>query len=364
MEISVISGSSIGALLVTYFKNYKFIPIAIALSIVIGCMAFQAGNITGAALGVGLVLKWPQEFSVLLICGVSSLALLFGSPRMLINILGLLVASMAVIFLVIAIYLKPDISNLLTGMVMFKFPLNSEIAIMALLGTTIVPYNLFLGSQLSLGRDRRMSRIGLITSISLGGLISISILLVGMISKQPFSFEALSEALYLKVGKWSTFMLAIGMSSAGITSSLTAPLAAILTLKSILPFQDRFQNKRSIYYILVWSTVMLVGLFFAMLGIRPVSLIVFAQAANGIILPFTVIFILLLVIEHRSRVREKLYFKSFTVVIVTWNIVAIGAYNLFQLIFGPGLHGIIICFSLSIAIVSVAILISRRKMIG
>lgn len=53
----------------------------------------------------------------------------------------------------------------------------------------------------------------------------------------------------------------------------------------------------------MWGSVLLVGAGFAAAGVRPVPAILFAQAANGILMPAVAIFLLIVVNDRRSMGR-------------------------------------------------------------
>ncbi len=60
---------------------------------------------------------------------------------------------------------------------------------------------------------------------------------------------------------------------------------------------------RAARFRLVWATVLLFGTAFAVAGSRPLAAILFAQAANGLLLPFCAVF-LLLVMNRRELLGE------------------------------------------------------------
>ena len=72
-------------------------------------------------------------------------------------------------------------------------------------------------------------RLGIILAVIIGGIISISILLVGTMIEGDFSFEALATTLRDNLGPWAGRFFAIGLFAAGLSSAITAPLAAAVT---------------------------------------------------------------------------------------------------------------------------------------
>ena len=348
--ITIESGKTLGELLLNNFSNYKFIPITLGASIVFGCAAYQAGNLLGATLGVGLLFHLDQKWILLMIVLLASTMLWFGSIQLVVKLLGSIVAIMGITFLIIAFSVDVEIQSLLKSSIIPSFPFGSELLIMGLIGTTIVPYNLFLGSGLSIDKDLSASRIGLIFAISLGGLISIAILISGTLVSAPFNFEKFTMALTENLGNWANYLLGIGLFSAGFTSSMTAPLAAIFTIKSIFSNRKKLSERNSPVYKSIWGMVMFSGLLFGFLDIEPIPVIILAQAINGIILPFISLFILLLVLFNQKPKRQKNFnINSILLTGVVYLIIVLGLYNLLKLIQPPGLG--IIAMALGIGLI-------------
>jgi Mn2+/Fe2+ NRAMP family transporter len=127
---------------------------------------------------------------------------------------------------------------------------------------------------------------------------------VGSIIQGEFNFNALSEALSIRTGVSGKVVLGTGLFAAGFTSAITAPLASAVTLKSL--FDKRNKKKwgySGLYFRLSWLAVLLIGVTFAALDIRPIPAIIFAQALNGIMLPL-ISFILVYLI-HDPKVTGK-----------------------------------------------------------
>ena len=101
--------------------------------------------------------------------------------------------------------------------------------------------------------------------------------------------------------------MGIGLFAAGITSAVTAPLAAAFAANGLLGWGDsashqpskdehsaKHQPLKDKRFRFVWMVVLLAGVLFSSLSYNPVRLIEFAQVANGITLPFVAVFLLYL----------------------------------------------------------------------
>jgi manganese transport protein len=114
---------------------------------------------------------------------------------------------------------------------------------------------------------------------------------------QISSAAAMAEQLEPLLGPAAKYFFALGLLAAGLTSTVTAPLAAAYATQGILGWE---QNIRTWNFRAVWATVLIIGAVLATLGGSPVELIVFAQALNGILLPIVAIF--LMVVMNRNDV--------------------------------------------------------------
>jgi len=269
-------------------------------AVVLGCAAYEAGNILGGVAGAGLALGWSRA-SLTVLCGAGAgLLLWLGSLRLVSAVLAALVGVMGAAFMLTAMLLRPPVGELFSGLLRPQLPSGSGLLVLALIGTTVVPYNLFLGSGLARGQDLRATRWGLAVAIVLGGLISMAVVVVGTAVGDPFSYEALAEVLSERLGSWARGLFAMGLFAAGFSSAVTAPLAAAMTARSIFerPGGARW-DQRSARYRGVWLAVLLSGVGFGLSGVRPVPAIVLAQALNGLLLPLVAVFLLLAINDRR-----------------------------------------------------------------
>ncbi len=236
---------------------------------------------------------------------MSGLLLYFGNTKNIARALGVLVALMGVAFLVTAVLTKPSVAALIKGTLVPAHPEGSSLLVLGLVGTTVVPYNLFLGSAIAAGQTLKELRFGLGTAVILGGVISMGILVVGAAVPMPFSFEALSEELSQRLGSWAGVFFAVGLFAAGFSSAITAPLAAAITANGLFDSGDDGRwRENSWRYRGVWIGVLATGVFFGLTDIRPIPAIILAQALNGILLPFVAVF-LFIVVNDRSLMGER-----------------------------------------------------------
>jgi len=293
-RITIASGHSLGELIAMRYAG-KMTKYLVAGAIVFGCAAYQAGNILGAVAGLGIIFDIGNQWLTVIVVTIASLALSFGTTKHISQFLGILVALMGVMFMIVAARLDFSFSTLFSAAFVPSFPNNAGLLVIGLVGTTIVPYNLFLGSGIGKGQSIREMRMGIIVAILIGGFISMAILLSGTIVRGEFSYSFMSAALSEKLGSWVGLFFAIGLFSAGFTSAITAPLAANITVLSVADTNDKYYH----YYKFVWVGVMLVGFIFGISGVKPIPIIILAQVLNGLLLPLVAIFIVLIVNDKK-----------------------------------------------------------------
>ena len=305
-RLTMISGKNLGQAIVHQFeKSRAKIPVLLLVlgAIVVGAAAYEMGNLLGAVAGLRLIVDLPAWLLVLLIGAVAAIILSIPSLKIISTIMGFAVVIMGIGFLIAAVLIRPEISEVLKGIFIPRLPSSSEasVLVLGLIGTTIVPYNLFLGSGISTqNQSIKEMRFGLAVAILLGGLFSMAVLIVGTAVVSEFSFESLSLALQKKIGPAGKYLLGFGLFAAGFTSAVTAPLAAAITLKSLFGNKNPGKWKTgSLNFKSGWLLVLLIGIGFAASNVKPIPAIILAQAFNGFLLPFVSIF-LFIVINNRN----------------------------------------------------------------
>ena len=124
-------------------------------------------------------------------------------------------------------------------------------------------------------------------------------------------------------------MLAFGLFAAGFTSSITAPLAAGVLAKSVAA------ERGHRVYKWVWIGVLITGLGFGLAEVKPIPIIIAAQAMNGMILPVVA---LLLIIQANNAQLMKNHINSIGLnilaLIILDFVLIIGINNVFKATYG------------------------------
>jgi Mn2+/Fe2+ NRAMP family transporter len=204
-----------------------------------------------------------------------------------------------------------------------SFEEDQLLLILGLIGTTVVPYNLFLHASLVKEKwqqetDLKYVRWDTLISVILGGIVSMAIIIAatGLQGKGISSPADLALSLEPIYGSFSTTVFAIGIIAAGITSAITAPLAAAYVVQGCLGWKTDLKSWK---FRAVWIVVLSIGVLFSSIGFKPLQVITFAQVANGLLLPIMAIILLWLVntsILGRFKNNVVLNIIAVTVVLI------------------------------------------------
>ena len=277
----------------------------IFLAILFGNTAYQSGNLLGAVKGLDLLSGGrvfdSVGFAIVVLTLFALLAgglLATGNPRLVSRFLIALVVLMSLLFLGIAIRVCPSAAEFSRAAVP-RIPVGGAATTLALFGTTIVPYNLFLyaslvgekwPSKIPTARALRESRIDITLAVGLGGLVTAAILVTGaaaMGTGDTLDFNQLPDRLGKFVApEVSRSLLGLGLLGAGLSSAITAPMAASYAAAGIFGWPSTLRSPRnrlvSLVVLLSGWAVAAAGILW---GVRPEQAILLAQAANGLILP-------------------------------------------------------------------------------
>lgn len=313
-RITIASGLTFGQ---TLAKKYGvgqglWIKWIVAVPVLLGCAAYEAGNILGAVSGVSLLMPGDGKVYSVIITVAAGIVLWKGGSRTISILMTVLVGMMGVAFLVLALQTDFSFGEFLYATVVPIIPEGSELLVLGLVGTTIVPYNIFIGSAISKGNTVPLMRLGLSVSVIIGGLITAWIMIAGSMTGSFSSFGELAINLENKMGIVGSWALGIGLFAAGFSSAITSPYAASLIASTVLGSE----NKNAIR--VVWMVVLLTGFLFGISGVKPIPVILAVQALNGFVLPLLAYFLILLVNDARvipSEYRHSIWYDFLLIVI-------------------------------------------------
>ncbi|MBO6158004.1 MAG: Nramp family divalent metal transporter [Firmicutes bacterium] len=310
-RLGIVTQKGLGEALRTKYTSKTariLLAILVIAAIFIGNVAYETGNVSGSILGIqaiSTVLDTKTWKIILaLVVGVIAFVLLYsGSYKYIEKFLTSLVVIMGLIFLVCAFASKPHWGNVLKGLFVPSAPDGSSwMTIAALMGTTVVPYNIYLHASSSAKKwnnpeeDIKTSTVDSVLAIGLGGIISMAIIicassLLGNPAADIATGKTMAMSLTPLLGSWATVIFGIGLFAAGFSSAITAPLSAAFASSGILGWGE---DMKAWKFKIIWMIVLGFGIIATCtLGSSPAEIILFAQAANAFLLPITGVLLLI-----------------------------------------------------------------------
>ncbi len=266
-RLGIITGSGLGEALKNNITRPfgKWVATILVLSaILIGNAAYEAGNISGGVLGLAYFTLGGTNIMAIAIGVVAFVLLYIGVYKIIEKFLVAMVLIMSICFLTTTILIGPSISSILKGMFIPTIPEGGLLMVIGLIGTTIVPYNLFLHASIVNEKWDKPSlsdsRWDTIISIGLGGMVSMSIIVCGAaIGGSDINSAAdLSKGLAPLLGDYAGVSVATGLCAAGLTSAITAPLAASYATCGIMGWSRDLKSQK---FRMIWATILILGVY-------------------------------------------------------------------------------------------------------
>ncbi|MGM0411312.1 MAG: Nramp family divalent metal transporter [Bacillota bacterium] len=314
VRLGLVSGEGLGEALRAEFDNKVIRNISIFLvvsAVGVGAAAYETGNILGGAMGLETITGISTQIWGPIMGIIAGLVLWSGSYKIIEKVLVALVIFMSVCFVLTAIIIRPNIGAVLSGMFVPSIPKGEGLTLaISLIGTTIVPYNLFLHASSVMDKwdgpeDLAEARFDTIFSILLGGIITLSIIVTAAAALHGTGTEVnnagqMAKQLEPLLGSWAKWFFAFGLFGAGFSSATTAPLAGTYATAGALGWERDLKSKK---YRIVLGIILVVGVIGSALGTSPVQVIIFAQVANGILLPISAIY-LIWVMNNKEKLGD------------------------------------------------------------
>lgn len=266
----------------------------VAVAITIGGFAYMSGDLTGTAIGISAltgistrIIAPAWGLCILLLLNFAGDAL-----KYLEKLLGACVIIMAVVFLVTVFVVKPDVSSLLAGCVP-NVPKGGLMTCLSLIGTTVVPYNMFLHAASAKRTwhttdELPLCRFGTNIPMIIGGIVTGAIMVTAATVMQGMPVRnAMDMSIQLEptLGIYAKPFMAIGLVAAGVSSAVCTPMGVSYVLAGLFGWKTNRSDKR---YTITNFLVLITGIVIAGAGFNPIALIMTAQGVNGIVLPVVV----------------------------------------------------------------------------
>lgn len=271
----------------------KFLVGLVAVAIAVGGFAYMGGDLTGTALGVS-ALTGVSTHIIAPIWGLCIMVLLSfagDALKYLEKLLAVCVVVMCIVFLITMIVVQPNLGELFGGLVP-HIPEGSLMTCLALIGTTVVPYNMFLHAASAKRTWHSAEELPLVafgTNIPMiiGGIVTGAILITSAAVMQGMTVKnAMDMAVQLQptLGDFAQPFMAVGLVAAGISSAVCTPMG-VYVLAGLWGWKTDRSDKR---FVITNAAVLVTGIVISAFGFNPIALIMTAQAVNGIVLPVVV----------------------------------------------------------------------------
>ena len=266
----------------------------VAVAITIGGFAYMSGDLTGTAIGISALTGVSTRIIAPIwgLCILLILSFAGDAVKYLEKLLGICVVIMAVVFLVTMIVVRPDVGDLLAGCVP-NIPQGGLLTCISLIGTTVVPYNMFLHAASAKRTwhstdELPLCRFGTNIPMIIGGIVTGAIMVTSATVMYGMPVRnAMDMAVQLRptLGVWAEPFMAIGLVAAGVSSAVCTPMGVSYVLAGLFKWKTDRSDKR---YTITNFLVLITGIVVAGMGFNPIALIMAAQMVNGIVLPVVV----------------------------------------------------------------------------
>ncbi|WP_313007123.1 NRAMP family divalent metal transporter [Corynebacterium variabile] len=289
---------------------------ALAALVFIGGVAFNIGNIAGAGLGTnamfGLDAKLGGLLSALVGIGIFLSKKAGVALDRIIVILG---AVMILLMLYVAIASNPPVGEALKQTVL---PDDIDFfVITTLVGGTVGGYITFAGAHRLIdsgitgpenaGRVTRISVSGVIVTGIMRILLFLAVLGVVATGVALAEDNTAADAFHQAAGEVGLRMFGMVLWAAGVSSVVGAAYTSI-TFVTTQNIQPRNRNLLTVAFIAVCAVIFLI------LGTAPQTLLIFAGAFNGVILPIAFALVLWVAWKRRDLLKGYCYPKWLLVV--------------------------------------------------
>ena len=338
-RIGVVTKQGLGENIRELFDNkiLKFASVYIVMiAVAIGCAAYISGDLLGTSLGVSYLFNVSENIVAPILGVIILLLALSGGYKVIEKLMIILIIIMGITFITTMFVAGPDILELLKGAFVPGIPSGSILLVIALIGTTVVPYNFFIHAQTASekwGDTSRISdmRFDTILMISVGGLITAAILITAgalIHGTEVTSVVELAAPLEPLMGGLAPVFISVGLFAAGFSSAIASPMGAAATVSSFMQWKGGFQNKK---YKLIFALVISIGIITSAIGFEPLEVLLIAQALNGLILPIIAIFIMI-VINNKGLMGNFKNPLALNIAgyVITAGVAFLGAYSMFD----------------------------------
>lgn len=336
-KLGIATGKSLAVNIREHFPK----PLAslFGATIILACVATDAAELLGGAIGFNLLFGMPLWLGALTTVALE--VLLITSQRyhklekIIIGFLGVI----ALCYVIEIIIVKPLWSQVLPSMVVPRLDGKSIYIAMGILGAVVMPHNIFLHSNVIHSRKwgeteaakmaaLKFEKVDTLAALILGWLVNSCMIIVAaaVFSKNGInvtSIESASLTLKPLAGPLAGLLFAIALVFAGVGSSITSSMAEVNVFAG---FMGKPEDSKTLFYkISIFATAIPSFIIIAM-GLDTYKILILSQVILSIQLPFTLIPLLILckskkiMGNFRSKTAELAVAAAISAVIIGLNV--------------------------------------------
>ena len=263
----------------------------VAFLVALGGLAFNIGNVGGAALGMNVMFNMNMTLGTVLSGLIAIFVFMSKNSNSLVDkITKFLALGMIIIVGYVAISNHPPVGEAVSRMVKPENPKGLIFPIITLLGRSVGGYITFAGGhrlidggitgEENIKEITKSSLLGILVATMMRVLLFLAILAVVSKGLQLDPENPAASAFKFSAGAIGYKFFGLVLWSAAITSVIGAAYTSVSFLKTLNPFIDKYEKYFIIAFIAISTLIM------AFIG-KPATLLILAGALNGLILPIT-----------------------------------------------------------------------------
>jgi manganese transport protein len=292
----------------------------------VGAMATDLAEFLGAAVGFNLLVGMPLLAAGLLtgLCTFAILSLERYGFRLLEAVITVLVAVIALCYVVETVLARPDWGQVAYHAVVPWVSADSALLIVGIIGATVMPHVVYLHSSLTqrriVPRDEREAKrifgfevVDVAIAMSLAGLINMAMLYMAASvfnasgHEEVGSIEQAYQTLTPLLGGLAGTVFAVSLLASGLSSSTVGTMAGQVIMQGFVHFSIPIWLRRLV--------TMAPAIVIIALGWDPTQVLVVSQVTLSFVLPIPVISLVLL--TRRPDLMGSLANRPITNVLAT-----------------------------------------------
>ncbi len=319
----------------------------IGVTIVAACAATDVAELLGGAIGFKLLFGFPLWLGALLTVIIEVFFIVTQRYHRLERIILAFLGIIAISYLIELFIVKPEWSSVVPAMVIPNITRDNIYIAIAMLGAVVMPHNIFLHSNVIQSRKwgetiqdkkklSKFARTDTILAMGAGWAVNSAMIIVaaavfyehGMIVD---SLQQASDTLRPLAGNLASFLFALALLAAGISSSTTSSMAEV---NVVTAFLGKPEDPRTFLYRISTFVTAIPSFLIILFEMNTFKILIFSQVILSIQLPFTLI--PLLILCRRKNVMGELRSGKIEyplAIIVSGIIIALNAYLLYTTIF-------------------------------